>query len=391
MIEEEIQDIASLVVKWRRKLHSIAEISFEEVKTSQFLRKELRAMGIKDIQYPIAKTGIVVCIRGSKKGKTIALRADMDALPISESNKMLSYRSRHEGVMHACGHDGHMAILLGTAYLLQKNRSRLRGTVKLIFQPAEERTPPNDGAYQMIKEGVLSSPKVDMILGLHLLPLIPCHRILAPKGMATKRLTNFSIELTGKEVHSSDPSIGVNSVVSSALLVSDLNERVLKGCSKSSSFVIGTIKGGTAMNIVPGQTKITGSFRTWDIKDDQKIITNLKKESKTTASRDNVKIKLEILGSMKSIINDPSIIDFFSPVISQITSDWTSKGILSSGSEDFSEYLQYVPGVFFGLGCKIPGKEIGCHTKEYQMNEDALLTGVRLLISCVYYFFETQK
>jgi metal-dependent amidase/aminoacylase/carboxypeptidase family protein len=390
------------LVQIRREIHKNPELAYEEKNTSKLIVNELKRIGIKEIQTNIGKTGVVALIRGSLSGKTIAIRSDMDALPIQEENKT-SYKSNTNGKMHACGHDGHIAIVLGVAYLLHSARKSIKGNVKLIFQPAEEVTPPDDGARLMIQEGVLhrrsrsgqgvlhrrsrsgqgvlQTPNVDAIIGLHLYSgATPGHISFKP-GVVMSSIIEYTISLAGKEAHGSTPEKGISSILAASDLVLDFEEKVLDGTQEYASNNIGVIRGGTAMNVVPKETFIDGSFRSMSEKDQEQIVENIKEMCKKVAKYRGVKIKLELRPPSKLVINDSYLINLFSPIVKSVTNSY-DQTLVITGSEDFGEYTEHIPGVFFFLGCSTGKPEQLAHSGSFDINEEVLFTGSLLLARC---------
>jgi amidohydrolase len=368
-----------LLIKWRRHIHQYPELGYEETKTQQFIIEILKSFGIKEIQ-KIGGTGVVALIKGSRPGKTIAIRSDMDALPIEEETNV-EYKSKIKGKMHACGHDGHIAIVLGTAYLLYSTRDTLHGNVKLIFQPAEELSPPNDGARKLVKENVLDNPKVDAIIGLHLIPGLNPHHISMKTGVIMSMINEFTIVVTGKESHGSTPEKGINSIYASSELIGMMNMDVIHNVKEKATINIGVINGGTKMNIVPKETIINGSFRSLSISDTNTIIDNMKYCCKKIAQKYKVKIKFELHPSSKPVKNDPKLIKLFKPVVEKITRSF-DETYIASGSEDFGEYTENIPGVFFFLGSMNGTTKTSCHSSNFDMDENVLLTGSLLLSNC---------
>ena len=368
------------LVQIRREIHKNPELAYEEQNTSKLIVKELKRIGIKDIQHNVGRTGVVVLIRGSLPGKTIAIRSDMDALPIQEENET-SYQSTTNGKMHACGHDGHIAIVLGVAYLLHSARKTIKGNVKLIFQPAEEVTPPDDGARLMIQEGVLQNPKVDAIIGLHLYPGANPDHISFKPGVVMSSILEYTISLTGKEAHGSIPEKGISSILAASDLVLGFEKKVLDGTQEYVSNNIGVIRGGTAMNVVPKETFIDGSFRSMSEKDQEQIVENVKEMCKKVAKYRGVKIKLELRPPSKLVANDSSLVNLFSPIVKSVTNSY-DQTFVSTGSEDFGEYTEHIPGVFFFLGCSTGKPEQLPHSGSFDINEEVLFTGSVLLAKC---------
>lgn len=274
--------IEDKVIKWRRHFHQNPELSNREFKTAKFIAKELRKMGIK-VQENVAKTGVVGLLKGKKPGKVVALRADIDGLPVTEVNNLpfkstvkTTFNGKETGVMHACGHDSHIAILLGTAEVLSQMKNKINGTVKFIFQPAEEGAPKGEegGAELMIKEGVLENPKVDAIFGLHIRSTLDIGKInFKPRGTMAAAQT-FEINVKGKQAHGSRPWNGVDPIIISAQIINGLQNIISRESNltqEGAVITVGMITSGIRHNIIPENAKMIGTIRTLDY-DMQKLI-----------------------------------------------------------------------------------------------------------------------
>ena len=257
-IRSEIRDLQTQLVTWRRNIHQKPELGFQEHLTASLIAKKLTEWSIPH-QTGIASTGIVATIRGEKPGKVIAIRADMDALPIQEANEV-SYRSQHDGKMHACGHDGHVAIALGTAYYLQQHREELSGTVKIIFQPAEEGP---GGAKPMIEAGVLQNPDVDAIIGLHLWNNLPLGTVGVRSGALMAAVECFRLQVFGKGGHGAMPDQTIDSIVVGSQIVNALQTIVARNINPLDSAVVtvGEFHGGTALNVIADSVTMSGTVR----------------------------------------------------------------------------------------------------------------------------------
>lgn len=369
------------VLQVRRRLHQHPELGDEEFWTSDTIAEYLDALGIP-YQRDVANTGIVGLIEGGRPGKTVALRADMDALPIQEATG-LAYASQIEGRMHACGHDAHMAILLGTAKLLQEMRDQIKGRVKLLFQPAEET---DGGAERMIKEGCMENPHVDYVLGLHMAEDIQTGQIMIRRGALTASSDLFTITVKGKSAHAAYPHESIDAVVLAAHVVTTLQTIVSRTVAPldSSALTIGTIHGGTKENIIADQVILTGTVRTLDL-----------------ATRKTIKEKIAAIapGVCRSLGGDCTVVfkEGYMPIINhdQVVDviEMNGRQLLGEGNviykekpsmgvEDFSFFCQHTPGAFYYLGCGNPSLGIGApaHGPYFQIDESCLKTGVLMQV-----------
>ena len=382
-------DIRSLqpeLVEWRRRLHQQPELGFQEKLTSEFVSQKLQEWGIEH-QTGIAQTGIVAIIKGGKidSGKVLAIRADMDALPIQELNEV-PYKSQHDGVMHACGHDGHTAIALGTAYYLQSNRQNFAGTIKIIFQPAEEGP---GGAKPMIEAGVLKNPDVDAIIGLHLWNNLPLGTVGVRAGALMAAVECFKCTILGKGGHGAMPHQTVDSIVVAAQIVNALQTIVSRNVDPIDSAVVtvGELHGGTKVNIIPDTARMSGTIRYFkpDLKGFfkkriEQIIAGICQSF--CASYD-----LEYWELYPPTINDAEMAEFVRSQAEQVIE--TPLGIVpecqTMGGEDMSYFLEAVPGCYFFLGSANPDKDLAYphHHPRFDFDETALPIGVEIFVRCV--------
>jgi amidohydrolase len=274
-LNQQANEIESKVIQWRRHFHQYPELSNRETGTGAIIAEHLKSLGL-EVQYPVAKTGVVALLKGAKPGPVIALRADMDALPVTERNSLpfaskekATFNGQETGVMHACGHDSHMAILMAVAEILSKNKNDLKGTVKFIFQPAEEGAPAGEegGADLMVKEGVLDNPKVDVIFGLHIQSISPLGTITYRPGGLMAASDWFSIKVKGRQSHGAAPWMGVDPIVVSAQIISGLQtivSRQTELTKEAAVISVGRIQAGIRENIIPEEALMAGTIRTLD-------------------------------------------------------------------------------------------------------------------------------
>jgi amidohydrolase len=386
----EIRALQPQLVEWRRQIHQKPELGFQEKITAEFIAQKLQNWGIVH-QAGIAQTGIVAIIKGEKpgNGKVLAIRADMDALPIQEQNQV-PYCSQHDGVMHACGHDGHTAIALGTAYYLNQHRQDFSGTVKIIFQPAEEGP---GGAKPMIAAGVLKNPDVDAIIGLHLWNNLPLGTVGVRAGALMAAVELFRCTIFGKGGHGAIPHQTVDSVVVAAQIVNALQTIVSRNVNPIDSAVVtvGELHAGTAVNVIADTARMGGTVRYFNpdlagfFKERiQQIIAGICQSY--GASYD-----LDYIHLYPPVINDTGIAELVRSVAEEVVE--TPIGIVpecqTMGGEDMSFFLQEVPGCYFFLGSANPEKKLDYphHHPQFDFDETALPMGVEMFVRCLEKFF----
>ncbi|MBV6627105.1 MAG: amidohydrolase [Rivularia sp. (in: Bacteria)] len=388
-------DIRSLhpqIIEWRRIIHQKPELAFKEELTSKFVSQKLQEWGIEH-QTGIAKTGIVAIIKGNKKGESnhrvLAIRADMDALPVQELNQV-SYKSQHDGIMHACGHDGHTAIALGTAYYLQQHRDIFAGTVKIIFQPAEEGP---GGAKPMIEAGVLKNPDVDAIVGLHLWNNLPLGTIGVRSGALMAAVESFRCTILGKGGHGAMPDQTVDSVVVAAQVVNALQTIVSRNVSPIESAVVtvGELHAGTKGNIIADTARMSGTVRYFNPDFAGFIQERVKQIIAGICQINNASYDLEYWGLYPPTINNEEMAALVRSIAAEVVE--TPLGIVpecqTMGGEDMSYFLQEVPGCYFFLGSANPQKDLAYphHHPRFNFDETALAMGVEMFVRCVEKYF----
>ncbi|MBE0522980.1 MAG: amidohydrolase [Methanosarcinales archaeon] len=390
-------ELRNWIVELRREFHRIPEQSFFEFKTQQKILEILQQVGLKG--KIIAKTGVIALINGNGPGKSIALRADMDGLEVTEETTQLNreYISQIPGFMHSCGHDGHMAIVLGAARLLNQCRGSFPGSVRLIFQPAEEQPP--GGALEIIDEGGLD--RIDAILGHHILSSIDAGKIKLKPGpfMATSNI--MTVRITGKGGHHLDPRLYIDPISIASKFVGLIQDEIKKQIPED-RFIIGfgKISGGSQFNRTPDEVEILGSFRTFD-KNNTRLIEDIIKHTlenlMQSYSREEYpglpKFELDILHGYPVLINEPA---FSNQVLKVLKRGFHNVGDDIDpffGAEDFAYYLQKVPGVYIGLGTRNEEKGIieGNHSSRFDIDEDILLVGTRMLTTIVLDFLNNPE
>ena len=392
-LEKDYLTIEDKVIEWRRDIHQNPELSNREFKTAEKIAKHLTSLGI-EVQTGVAHTGVVGVLKGKKKGKVVALRADIDALPVTERNDLpfkstvrSQFLGEDVGVMHACGHDTHTAILMGVAEILSKNKDKIRGTVKFIFQPAEEGPPPGEegGALLMVKEGVLKNPDVDAIFGLHINSQTPVGVIRYKSGGTMAAAQEFKIVVKGKQSHGSQPWSGVDPILISAKIIDGLQtiiSREVKLTNEAAVITVGKIKSGVRFNIIPESAEMIGTIRTLDYDMKDHINRRMNEMVTTIAKAYGGEATLEIRDATDITYNDPELVVRMLPTMERVAGKaniQTQKAI--TGAEDFSYFQREVPGFFFFLGGMTPGttESFPHHTPDFFIDDSGLLLGVRTL------------
>jgi len=383
-VRAEIQVLQPQLVEWRRRLHQRPEMGFKEQLTAEFIAQKLQEWGISH-QTGIAKTGIVATIESGKPGPVLGIRADMDALPIQEENEV-PYRSQHDGVMHACGHDGHTAIALGTAYYLSQHQDNFVGTVKIIFQPAEEGP---GGAKPMIEAGVLQNPDVDAIIGLHLWNNLPLGKIGVRSGPLMAAVEEFSCTIFGKGGHGAIPQQTVDSVVVSAQIVNALQTIVARNVDPLESAVvtIGKLHAGTAFNIIADKAQMSGTVRYFNPPFDGYFGQRIEQLIAGICQSHGASYELDYRRHYPALINDLSMAELVKSVAEKVVE--TPKGVVpecqTMGGEDMAYFLQAVPGCYFFVGSANPDKSLAYphHHPRFDFDETALEVGLEIFVRCV--------
>jgi amidohydrolase len=383
-IRPNIYELQPHLVEWRRHLHQRPELGFQEYLTTQFITEKLQEWGISH-QTGIAKTGIVATIEGRQPGPVLAIRADMDALPIQEENEV-SYRSQHNGRMHACGHDGHTAIALGTAYYLSQHRDTFAGTVKLIFQPAEEGP---GGAKPMIEAGALRNPDVDAIIGLHLWNNLPLGTVGVRSGGLMAATECFRCTIIGKGGHGAIPDQTVDSIVVAAQIVTALQTIVSRNVSPLDTAVVtvGEFHAGTAVNVIADSANIGGTVRYFRPELGEKIPQRLEQIIAGICSSHGASYEFNYWRLYPPVINDSRIAELVKSAASAVVE--TPAGIVpecqTMAGEDMSFFLQEVPGCYFFLGSANLSQNLAYphHHPRFDFDETALSMGVEIFVRCV--------
>ncbi|MBX7124516.1 MAG: amidohydrolase [Cyclobacteriaceae bacterium] len=394
-VYQQAQELEPKLIAWRRDFHEHPELSNREFNTGKKLAEFLRGLGLQ-VQYPVAKTGVVALLVGGKPGPVVALRADIDALPVNERNGLAfqskeksNYNGMETGVMHACGHDSHMAMLMGVAEILTRNKAELKGTVKFLFQPAEEGTPAGEegGAALMIKEGVLENPKVDVVFGLHIQSLLPLGQLAyRPEGLMAA-VDGVDIKVKGVGAHGATPWDSVDPIVVSSQIISGLQtiiSRQTELTKAAAVITIGSLHGGIRRNIIPEMVTMEGTIRTFDPEMQKKVHDKIKLTATRIAEASGATAQVDIQVMYPVTYNDPALTARMAPSLAKVTSD-VKLTVPVTMAEDFSFFQQKVPGFFFFLGAypadmKLTNRPVH-HTADFMIDERAFVTGVKALMT----------
>jgi amidohydrolase len=397
-IESSVDKIESKCIAWRRDFHEHPELSNREFRTSKIVADHLRSLGM-EVRENVAHTGVIGILRGAKPGPVIGLRADMDALPVVErtpvpfaSKVKATYNGQEVGVMHACGHDTHIAMLMSTAEILAGMKSQLSGTVKFIFQPAEEGPPQGEegGAELMVKEGALDNPKVDVMFGIHIKSTVPVGQVTFRKEGFMAASDWFVIKIHGKQTHGAYPWLGNDPVVIGTQIVNALQTIVSRqsDLTKDPVVISTTIfNAGVRSNIIPEEVTLGGTIRTLDSGMQHDVWRRIERTAKNIAEAYGATADVQI--STKTLItyNDPKLSDQIMPSLVKATNGNVVVSPVEMGSEDFSYFSEKVPAVFFYVGGLPPGKDPKTaaphHTPDFYVDEAGMKTGIRSFLYLV--------
>lgn len=377
---KEANNIKEELIAIRREIHKHPELGLEEKRTSAFIKNYLTREGITFLQ--VATTGVCAFIKGEAKGenKTIAFRADMDALPI-EDKKDVPYKSQNPGKMHACGHDGHIAILLGVAKLLNKHKQLFSGTIKLFFEPAEETV---GGAKFMIEEGVLDNPSVEAVFGLHVSEATECGKISIRKGIVNAASNPFEITIKGKGGHGASPEETVDTIVVASKIVLSLQNIISREVSpfEATLITVGSIHGGTASNVIPSEVKLKGIIRTITRENRKFVIDRFTSIVQGICNTFRCEVDINIEDSYPCLYNNDHLVDLVMESAKDIIGkdNIEIKETPSLGVESFAYFAEKVPSVFFNLGTGSEKKYTRepAHSSFFDINEEALVIGVAI-------------
>lgn len=396
-LDQQAKELETKVIEWRRHLHQNPELSNRETQTGAYIAEHLKSLGLK-VQMGVAKTGVVALLETGKPGPVIALRADMDALPVTERNSLpyaskvkTTYNGQETGVMHACGHDTHVAMLMGVAEILSKNKSDLKGTIKFIFQPAEEGAPVDEegGAALMVKEGVLENPKVDVIFGLHISSVTPLGQLTYRSGGILAAADTYSIKIKGRQAHGSTPWMSVDPIVVSAQIINGLQTIISRQTDltkEAAVITVGRMQAGIRENIIPEEALLAGTIRTLDTAMQQKIHKKIILTATKIAESAGAKAEVTIRRGTPVTYNDPALTQKMAPSL-QRTIGASNTLVINAitGAEDFAFYQKKVPGLFFFVGAMPPDQDPNTvpshHTPDFMVDERAFVTGVKAMLN----------
>ena len=411
VFKKAVDEMFPRLVETRRDIHANPELSNEEVRTAALVAARLRELGFEDIRTGVAKHGVVALLKGARPGRVAAVRADMDALPIKEL-RSVPYRSRNPGVMHACGHDVHTAVALGVAELLSRHKEHVRGSVKFIFQPAEEAMPATFkgdwGAKLMVAEGAMDNPRPDAIFGLHASTSVSPAGVLDDQtrylsagqiaysiGPDSANSDRFHLVVRGKMAHGSSPHKGVDAIAIAAEVIQALQLIRSRHTSTRQPLVItiGTIQGGQRENILAEEVRMGGTVRTYDAGFRDKVIAMMERAVKGVTDAHGATCELDYRKGYPSIINDEKLVRATLPVFQRLLGqENVIEAVPGMGGEDFSYFAEMVPGFYFRLGVANEAKGIigNGHTPEFDADEESLKTGVLAMAAAVCDFLDRE-
>jgi len=395
-LDKDIQNIESKVIEWRRDFHENPELSNREFKTAKKIAAHLKSLGL-DVQTGVAHTGVVGILKGKQPGKVLALRADIDALPVTErtdvpfkSSVITNFDGVDTGVMHACGHDTHIAILMGVAEIMANNKDKVKGTIKFIFQPAEEGAPTGEegGAKLMVKEGVLKNPDVDAIFGLHISAGNDVGTISYKPAGIMAAVNSFEINVKGKQSHGSTPWTSVDPIMASVKIIDGLQTIISRESpltTEAAVLSIGKITSGVRSNIIPESAQIIGTLRTLDYNMQAQIHKRMKEMIPAIAKAYRAEAVVNIDEGYPITYNDPALT---AQVVSSFEKAAGKDNVIVmkaiTGAEDFSFFQKEIPGVYFFLGGKpvaTPRSEAAPHhTPDFFIDESGILLGVKTFV-----------
>lgn len=392
------KEVESKVIEWRHHFHQNPELSNREFKTAEKIAEHLKSLGL-EVQTGVAKTGVVAILKGDKPGPVVGLRADIDALPVTEraplewASKVTStYNGIETGVMHACGHDTHISILMGVAEVLTKMKADLRGTVKFVFQPAEEGAPPGEegGAKLMVKEGVMKNPDIDVMFGLHINAQTNVGEITYKPGGTMAAADRWVMNVHGKQSHGSTPWTSVDPIMTSSMIIQGLQtiiSRQTELTKEPAVISVGLIRGGVRNNIIPEEVEMIGTIRTLDPDMQDIIHEKIRHTATTIAASQGATVDVDIQRYVPVTYNNPELTAKAVPWLENAAGkEHVNLRKAMTGAEDFSFYANEVPSVFFFVGGAPTGtnaeEAAPHHTPDFFVADEAMLTGIKALVNC---------
>jgi len=399
-IEVRAAQLEQKVIAWRRDFHAHPELGNREVRTSKIIAEHLRALKLDEVRVGVAHTGVVGTLKGGKPGPCVALRADMDGLPVTEmadvpfaSKTRTDWMGQEVGTMHACGHDCHVSILMGVAELFAGLREHISGTIKFIFQPAEEGLPEgeNGGAKMMIEEHALANPKADAIFGLHVISHLPVGVVGYRPGAMMASTDNFTIKVKGRQTHGAMPWLGADPIVASAQIIMGMQtlvSRQLDIMHEPAVVTVGAINGGNRENIIPDEVTMRGTYRTFDEEQREFLRERIADTATNIACACQTTADVRIVKGYPVTVNDTKLTLWSLPTLSRVAGD---QGVMhvpkTGGGEDFSYFQKEIPGAFYFIGItprgQDPAKAPANHSPYFYVDEAGLLLGLRTLAHLV--------
>ena len=374
------ENLFEQLVDWRRDFHQHPELGFEETRTGRIVAAHLQELGM-EVQAGVGQTGVVATLEGPEPGPTVMLRFDMDALPIEEANE-LPYRSRYPGRMHACGHDGHMAIGLGVATLMARHQQRLAGRIKFVFQPAEEGL---GGAFAMIADGVLENPRPDVALALHLWNHIPYGQVLVTAGPTMASSSIFSLTVQGKGGHGAAPHKANDPVLAAAHIVAALQSIVSRNIDPLNSVVvtIGEFSAGTTFNVIPETAVLKGTVRSYDSETHRLIYRRILEMAKNMSTAFGCQASMETVAIVPAVVNDEAVTGVVRQAAAGVVGEANVFAGRDMASEDMGHFLEEIPGCYFFVGSAGETEELRYphHHPRFNFDERAMTVGVATMAS----------
>jgi amidohydrolase len=379
----EAEALREQLVDWRRDFHRYPELAFQEHRSAGIIAQTLRGLGY-GIETGVAKTGVVALLSGDKPGPVVMARFDMDALPVLEANET-DYVSQNRGVMHACGHDGHMAIGLGVATLIARYRDDLCGTLKLVFQPDEES---GNGAETMVKEGVLEVPRPDVVLAAHVWNEKPVGTVDVTAGAIMAAAEKWTCTVHGEGGHGALPHRAIDPIVAASHIVTSLQTVVSRNVSPLETAVVtvGSFHGGDAFNVIPDQVRLSGTIRTYDGRVREMVVRRVREVFESTAVAHGASADLKIQHLTPAVVNDPDVTEVVRASAEAVVGpENVSSGERTMGSEDAAYFTREVPGCYFLLGSANPerGLDAPHHNPHFDFDEDVLPIGVAVMVEAI--------